>query len=421
MRAAALRPGRWIPPQGLVFGQLAHGASWIVLLVLAVSGRIDAGLPALGWVHLVALGWLTMTALSVLIFVIPAFTDVVWRWEPLARASLAVYAAGVLILVAAFCTSTLSMLPWGGTIVALGLLGYAVPAALTLTAALRLGSIEAAIARALAETLTFLLCAAGLGVAFTWALNGRLPEAVPAIAAPIHAELGLIGWLTVLVMGVSARTAGPIAGERSRGPWRHITAVSAEALGVVVLAAGSASRSPAVLWSGVALIGLGVAVYVADLASVLLRASVRHRPPQAFLTAAALWLVAAFVLFVGALRGLPWWTTCAYVVLIGWIGQMVNGHLHHIGVRLIATAFRGDDDETRPEELLSPVLSWTAFALFQAALVLGVTGLLGGSPPLLACGAVAGLTGWAAMVANTACAARSARRPPAMISLLRNG
>ncbi len=413
------QPGRWIPPQGLIFGQLAHAASWVVLLVVALRGQSGFGLPALGWVHLVALGWLTMTALSVLVHVIPAFTDVVWRWEQLARGSLAVYALGVVILVGAFCTGTVRLLPWGGAVVALGLLGYAVPAALTLGAALRLGSIEAAIARALGETLTFLLLAAGLGLAFTLALNGLLPATLPAAGAPIHAELGLIGWLTALVMGVSARTVGPIAGGRSRRPWRHIFAVTAVVLGMIGLGAGPAIGSPVVLWIGVVVLGLGVAVYVADLASVLRRATVRHRPPQAFLAAAALWLAAAFVVLVGALLGSPWWPVCIYLVLIGWIGQMVNGHLHHIGVRLISTVFRGDDDETRPEELLAPSLSWTAFGAFQVALILGAAGLLGGSSSLLASAGVAGLAGWAVMVANAAGAVRRASRPPPVISLLR--
>jgi len=317
-------PGRWIPPQALVFGQLAHGASWIVLLVLATHGVTGLSLPALGWVHLVALGWLTMIALSVLVHVIPAFTDVVWRWETLARRSLTVYAVGVLVLVAGFCSGATPILPWGGTIVALGLLGYAIPAAVTLAAAFRNGRVEAAIARALGATLTFLLLAAGLGVSLTWTLGGRLPATILVAGAPIHAALGLIGWLTVLIMGVSARTVGPIAGARSVQPWRHVTAGSAQVLGMVVVGAGFGLRSPTLLWSGTVVLGFGVAVYVVDLAGILRRATVRHRPPQAFMAAAALWLLVTFILGVGALRGSPWGPAFVYVVLMGWLGQMVN-------------------------------------------------------------------------------------------------
>lgn len=364
-------PGRWIPPQGLIFGQLAHGASWTLLLVLAMRGLVGTGLPALGWVHLVALGWLTMTALSILVHVIPAFTNVVWRWELLARRSVAVYASGVLLLVVAFCANAPPMLPWGGTLVALGLIGYAVPAGVTLAHAFRIGRLEAEIAGALATTLGFLLLAAALGVAFTWALNGRLPASLLAVGPPIHAELGMIGWLTVLAMGVSARTVGPITGGRSRQPWRHVTAGFSQILGVLVVGAGFALHSPALIWIGTAALGIGVTVYVTDLAVVLRRATVRHRPPQAFLVAAAVWLVAAFILGVCALGGEHWGPAFIYVAFIGWLGQIVNANLHHIGIRLLATAFRGDDDETRPDDLLSPTLSWTTFVLFQTAVILG--------------------------------------------------
>jgi hypothetical protein len=411
-------PGRWIPPQGLIFGQLAHGASWVLLLVLAVRGSAGTGLPALGWVHLVALGWLTMTALSILVHVIPAFTDAVWRRESLARRSLAVYAIGVLLLVGAFCTSALRVLPWGGTLVALGLIGYTVPAGVTLAPALRVGRAEAAVARALATTLGFLLLAAGLGVAFTWALNGGLPVSLLTVGPPIHAEVGMIGWLTVLAMGVSARTVGPITGGRSRQPWRHVTAGFSQVLGVLVVGVGFALHSPAVIWIGTALLGIGVTLYVTDLVGVTWRATVRHRPPQAFLAAAAVWLVAAFILGVGVLAGERWGPALIYVLFIGWLGQIVNANLHHIGIRLLATAFRGDDDETGPGELLSRPLSWMTFVFFQAAVILGAFALLADSSALLASAAVAGLLGWAAMVANVLHAARRASRPPTVISLL---
>ena len=410
--------GRWIPPEGFIFGQLAFGASWIVLLVVALRGAAGVGLAALGWVHLVALGWLTMTALSVLVHVIPSFTDAVWRWESLARRSLAVFAAGVLVLVAGFLSATLSLLPWGGLLVGLGLAGYAVPAAFTLVSAFRVGKVEATIARGLGATLAFLLVAAGFGVAFTLMLDGRVPASSLAFGAPAHAALGLVGWLTVLAMGVSARTVAPITGGRSRRPWCHSAAGAAQALGTIGLAAGFAMASPAVVWSATIVLGAGIAIYVADLADVLRRATVRHRPPQAFLAAAALWLVVAFALGAGALGGFAWGSALIYVATIGWLGQIVLAHVHHIGVRLLATAFRGDDDETRPDVLLSAPLSWTAFALFQVAVALGLAALLADSSGMLATAAVAGFFGWIAMVANALFAARRASRPPALISLL---
>lgn len=75
-------------------------------------------------------------------------------------------------------------------------------------------------------------------------------------------------------------------------------------------------------------------------------------------------------------------------------------HLHHIGIRLLTTMFRGDDDETRPGELLSGALSWTTVMLFQAAILTGFIALLLDRAALLTAAAVAGLLGWSMMTAN---------------------
>ncbi len=190
--------------------------------------------------------------------------------------------------------------------------------------------------------------------------------------------------------------------------------------GTIVLGAGSALRSPAVLWLGALVLGVAVAVavYVVDLALVLRRATVPHRPPQAFLAASTLWLAVAFGLGIGVLRGFALSAAFVYVGTIGWLGQMVNANLHHIGVRLLATAFRGDDDETGPGELLCAALSWATFVLFQAAVVLGAVGLLAGVPGPLAAAACAGFAGWTALLANALHAGCRASRPPAALSLL---
>jgi hypothetical protein len=63
-------------------------------------------------------------------------------------------------------------------------------------------------------------------------------------------------------------------------------------------------------------------------------------------------------LSLSVLAGAPWGADAVYVLLIGWIGPMVNGPLCHIGIRLIAAMVRGDEDQTRPGELLVSPLSW---------------------------------------------------------------
>src|SRR5262249_45377858 len=86
----------WIPPAGMIFGQLCHGASWLVALAIATFLSADpTTLPAIAWIHLVALGWVTVTAFSILLHAIPAFLDVPWKHETFARASLGIGAAAI--------------------------------------------------------------------------------------------------------------------------------------------------------------------------------------------------------------------------------------------------------------------------------------------------------------------------------------
>jgi hypothetical protein len=179
------------------------------------------------------------------------------------------------------------------------------------------------------------------------------------------------------------------------------------------LVAGLALGTPIVEWTGAIVVVLGAIMYVGDLFDVLRRATISHRPPQAFLWAGAVWLIVGLALGMSVLAGQPWGAALLYILLVGWIGQMVNGHLHHIGVRLIATMARGDEDETQPGDLLALPLSWASFAFFQAAVAGGGMALALGVPHLLAAAALSGLSGWIVMLVNVAIATRRAKSPKA--------
>ena len=415
----------WIPPGGLLAGFLAHGASWLLLLALAARGSFGVDTAALAWVHLVALGWLSTIALSILIHVIPAFTDVQWRGERVARSAIAVYGSGVAALVAAFWYGAMWALPWAATLVFAGIAAYAVPAGRTLVAAFSQPRIEAAIGRALCITLALFAVAAALGVALAWALAGRLPAGLLSPGPPIHASLALVGWLTVIVMGVSARTIRPITGARSRWRSAHVAAAACEIAGMSGLVAGFACGAAALALAGAAVACAGALVYAADIVDIVRRATARHRPPQAFVLAAVCWLLAGGALGLGALGGAATGAAAIFVLLVGWLGQMVNGHLYHIGIRLVATMARGDEDETRPGELLTAPLTWVSFALFQTAVGAGACAILVREARVLEAAAACGVVGWSAMLANVLRARRRARRDEApqdarlTISLLR--
>lgn len=400
----------WIPPAGLLFGQICHGASWLLALGIAVVFSADTTvLPAIAWIHLVALGWITVTAFSVLLHAIPAFLDVTWKRESLARISLGVAAAAIAAFVVAFCIG----LPWLGivaSIVAIALFTYLTTAWETLGAAFRAEDpLDRAVGRAFAMTLAMLGLAILLGLTLAWGIDGAFSPSLLVRLPGAHANLALFGWLTLLIYGVSARTLRPIAGVRSRWPKMHVVVGSATLLGALILPLGMALESNAVAWAGGALLGLGAACYIVDTSDVLRRSTNPHGPPRAFVAAALTWLAVAVALGAGVLFGEPWQAAYVFVLLMGWVGHMVDAHIFHIGVRLLATIYRGDDDETRPIELLDPRLAWTAFALFQIAVAAVTAGLLLPSKTACAAGAATGFLAWVVTMSAMLAARRAAR------------
>ena len=81
--------------------------------------------------------------------------------------------------------------------------------------------------------------------------------------------------------------------------------------------------------------------------------------------------VTASLLALGAASGQAWASAAIYVALLGWIGSAVVAHVHHIGIRVLLTNVRGEDDETCPGAILFPPLTWATVAVYEAAVILG--------------------------------------------------
>ncbi|MEA2666065.1 MAG: hypothetical protein QOI11_3009, partial [Candidatus Eremiobacteraeota bacterium] len=350
--------------------------------------------------------WLTVTALTVLLHVVPAFTDLEWRAPDVARGAAFAVPLAALALAAAFAAQAGTAVALAALVLAAALLAYVASAFATLRAP-ALDRTSAAIARALAITLGALGATALLGALLGYAY-ARGDAALLALA-PSHALLGSVAWLTVLVSGVSARTFRPMLGARSRWSLAHVAAGGGLA-GGAVLAALSAPWSPALLRGGVALAGLGALVYLADAFDILRRAQAPHAAPRAFVGAALAWLALATAGALAASWGQPVGRAAVVLARAGWLGQMVNAHLHHLGVRVLATLVLGEDDETRPWDLLAAPLSWTAFGTAQLAVVATAAYALGGNAALGIGGGACGLLAVAAMASNARFALRRARR-----------
>ncbi len=349
----------WIPPVPLALGALFGALSWTLVILYGVTPSFGI---ALAWIHAVALGSFTTIALSVLVHVVPGFTDLSWRGKTIARWS------GMLLPFAAagFAISLSTGFALGVTIFgitsALLILAYASAAIATL-AQRAPNPTEAAIARALLMVMLFLVVAAFLGGSLAYGyLNG---DARLLRLAPEHGAVGYVGWLTLLTMGVSARTFRPILGSESRWRAMHVASNSAMLLGAIAIPLVLGFDNAALTHVVFAIALVAAMAYASDGFDRVRRARTPNKHAHAFIVASLGWLV-----FSAAAASLGAYELAVAAALAGWLGQMINAHLHHIGIRVIATTFAGDENETRPWELLDVRLSWATVLLSQVAVAL---------------------------------------------------
>jgi hypothetical protein len=269
-------------------------------LWIAWSGNIQSELYGFAWIHTIALGWVTMAALAILIHALPNFIDVAWRGETVARWSVAAYGVGVALLLYGFLGQS-AVLPAAGAVLLLALLVYLATAFATIASAMRGERVQRAVARAFGGTFVFLFLTALAGFGLAWMLSGHTVPGIVLRLPAAHANLGTLGWLSLLIFGVSMRTLRPITGEMTNFRWMHIVVGSLAVLGVPLLAAGVAANSSLLAWLGGALFAVAALGYSFDTLDRVRRARNPHRPPQAFVVAGVLWFLAALAVGGGIL------------------------------------------------------------------------------------------------------------------------
>ena len=388
----------WIPPFALVVGAALNAASWAIVFAYALAP--SQGLE-LAWIHTFALGSLTTISLAVLIHVVPGFTDLRWRFERLARALTSILPIVAIGLIASFVAWWSAGIALFAAFVAATVVLYVAVALVTL-ARPAADPADRAVARALGFVLTALGATATVGALMALALVDG--DAAALRLAPIHVALGLVGWLTLLVVGVSVRTLRPMLGAPSRFPVLHIVASSLLAGGLLATILAIA-LDPAFVRAALGICALGTIPYIVDVADRIRRGAIPHWAPRAFVASSLVWmLVAAVAATLGFDR------VAVVAALAGWLGQMLYAHLHHIGIRVIATAVLGEDDETRPWELLdarTSATTWASAQLGVLALLLALS--LQGVPGLFLAAAMLGAMGSVTFGLNATRAIRRAR------------
>lgn len=203
MRMSGLSLGS-IPPLGIPF-RFFLTAPWfgvLAALLMLVSGPelwTSRQHPALiGLTHLVTLGFMTMTMLGALFQLLPVLSGVaVPAARPVALLVHLSLVAGVLLLCAGLVFGAPLVLGLGVPLLVLAFLGFIVAVATRLVTNPGGGDSIHAIRLAVAA----LLVTIGLGLYRALAYYWPLP-AVPELAV-IHISWALLGWVLILIMGVS--------------------------------------------------------------------------------------------------------------------------------------------------------------------------------------------------------------------------
>lgn len=262
--------------------------------------------PTLAVVHLVTAGWFGLLMSGALLQFVPVLVAKPLKGEAAALPALIAIVVGETGLVLGFVTMgggatfAAPLLSFGALFLSLGYLTIAGIVGVTLAGAWPLPLP----ARFVALGLIALVATLGLGAGFALVLSGFLPPSWAAFlpaGLPLHAALGLGGWLTVSAVGVSYKLlpmfllAPDGASGGARKVWLTGAAAIALLLTAVLLSASDLAGSAIALTLALLFSLVGLGLYGVDLLAIY---RARRRPKLELNSLASIASFAA--LFVGA-------------------------------------------------------------------------------------------------------------------------
>jgi len=300
---------------------------WLIPQAIQVPGFPHV----LALVHLATLGWLTMTIMGASLQLVPVIVVAPLRATRFIRYQYPMYVSGVVLLLGGFWW----MQPWlmviGGTVIVLAIIHYSVILAVTF----RQATTRPLTMRFLVASLVYLCLVLSLGL--TAALDfqfGFLGTAFDQLLLT-HITLGVVGWLSTTLMGVSYTLVRLFALAHAHADRLGKVIFVLLNLSIVLLALGFILS-----WQPIIFVGGGILVATAWLFAYdywrMLR--VRHRK---LLDITQHHSSAAVVYFAGVVPGgvavvLFGWgqprvlVALALFALVGWVGQSTIGYLYKI-------------------------------------------------------------------------------------------
>ena len=396
------------PPLGLPLGFFLVGP----LAFVAINALLvfDGGqllsyylLPAdLSLTHLVTLGWVTMVMMGALYQLVPVIFQTRLHSARLGRWQFALYVFGVAGLVTSFHWLWTPGLAVFGSVVVLAVAFFLYNMARTLWRP----PAWTVVGWYLAHSLSYLGMTVISGLTFALDLRFNwfpIPEHVLAA----HVDLGLIGWFTLTLMGVSYQLVpmfGLVHGHSFRLA-RWILRVLNPGIFLLFISLLLDWPRPVALLS-VGMIGIGVTAYAFDVCRMFRRRRRRlldltqwHTIPSTLCLLAAMLALGRIAL--GGLGGLSaqthWYLGTAYLALGGWVSFAIMGQYYKILPFLVwnhrYAPLAGREPVPLLRDLYSGARAWAAFLGYLMGFIGVAAGLLLGTAPLLRLSALLTLAG----------------------------
>lgn len=302
-------------------------APWILPLALQAPGFPHV----LTLVHLVTLGWLTMIIMGASLQLTPVIVVSPLRATLFLRWQYPVFVCGVIGLLSGFWWWQTWLLILGGTLIVLAVAHYVTILGATFARA----STRPLSVAYLSASLVYLCLVVSLGLTLAWNfVMGFLTAPLERLLL-LHVTLGVIGWLSCTLIGVSytlGRLFTLAHTHDDRWGKRILFMLNA---GIIGLAVGEVPDWSPLIWGGCALLILAAGLFVVDFWRML-RARQRKRleVTQYHSIAAALYflfvIVGGVTLLLMGLGSPAIFTALGMAALIGWLGQSTVGYLYKI-------------------------------------------------------------------------------------------